>query len=220
MVAMAASSFPFTYLKPFAIGTRQFAMLHHVHGLAFFSWLGLYVWQTQLAASGRTARHREIGLAALLVSGTMLPLGWWMTLYAVRVRIARGHAFPAEFSLYNVVDLSLFALCVTAAVLTVTRHLEWHRRLMFAAALNLVGPAISRWFLPIPEIYPFTDLGPNILADLFLIALALHDRKVLGRVHPATIVAVLVMVPLHIVEPFIARSDAWNQIAPTLFRFD
>lgn len=220
MVAMAISSFPFTYLKPFATGSRQFATLHHVHGLAFFTWLGLYVWQTQLAATGKIARHREIGLAALMVSGAMLPLGWWMTLYAARARMARGQAFPTEFSLYNVVDISLFTICVIAAVLTVTRNIEWHRRLMFAAAINLVGPAISRWFLPLPEVYPYTDLGPNILADLFLIALALHDRKVLGRVHPATIIAALVMVPLHIIEPLIARSEGWNAIAPALIKID
>jgi hypothetical protein len=50
-------------------------------------------------------------------------------------------------------------------------------------------------------------------------ALALHDRRVLGRVHPVTLWAVLVLIPLHAVEPFVARSSWWNALAPALFGF-
>jgi len=217
---LALSSFPFTYLKPLVSGSRHFAALHHVHGAAFLAWLSLYVWQTRMIADGKVARHREIGLVTLMVSGAMLPLGWWMAIYAVRARIAHGHALPFETSLYNVVDISLFALSIVAAVLTVTRRVEWHRRFMFAAALNLLGPAISRWFLPLPEVFPVSDLAPNVLADLFLIVLALHDRRVLGRVHPATILVGVFMIPLHLIEPMIARSDWWNLLAPALLKFD
>ena len=220
MVILALSSFPFTYLLPWTSGSHRFVLLHHIHAAAFFAWMGLYVWQTRLAASGKVARHREIGLAALLVSGTLIPLGWWLTLFAARARIDRGHARPFEFTLYNVVDITLFTMAVIAAVLMVTRRIEWHRRFMYAAALNLVGPAISRWFLPLPVWQPFPDFGPNILADLFLIPLALHDRRLLGRIHPATMIATLVMVPLHLISPWIATSDWWNLWAPALLKFD
>lgn len=220
MVACALSSFPFTYFMPLTTGTRQFTALHHVHGAMFFCWLGLYVWQTQLAARGRVARHRELGLLWLVVAGTMLPLGWWMALYAARDRIARGQANPFEFTFYNVIDLALFTIAMVGAVLMVTRNVEWHRRLMYAAALNLVGPAISRWFIPMPVWSPMTDFGPNILADLFLIALAIHDYRGRGRVHPATLLISAVMVPLHLVEPWLAKSAWWTQLAPALLKFD
>lgn len=220
MVFLALTSFPFTYLAPFVSGSRQFVMLHHVHGLAFFAWIGLYIWQTQLAARGKVARHREIGLAALLVSGTMVPLGWWMALYAARVRIEKGWKLPFEFTLYNIVDISLFSLSIMAAVLSVGRRIEWHRRFMFAAALNLVGPAISRWFIPLPIISPWTDFAPSILADLFLIALALHDRRTLGRIHPATLLCAAIMVPLHLLTPLVATSHWWNTLAPAMLAFD
>ena len=52
-----------------------------------------------------------------------------------------------------------------------------------------------------------------------LIALALHDRRQLGRVHPVTIGAALVLVPFHATEPLIARSQFWNSLAPGLFGF-
>ena len=39
-----------------------------LHAAAFFAWIFLYAFQAHLVATGRTPRHRELGLAALLVS--------------------------------------------------------------------------------------------------------------------------------------------------------
>lgn len=220
MAVLALSSFPFTYFGPLAVGSRQFVALHHIHGAMFFAWLGLYVWQTRLAASGKIARHREIGLAGLAVTGMMIPLGWWMALYAARARIALGKQHPFEFTFYNIVDLALFTLAMAGAIAAVSRHVEWHRRLNYAAALNLVGPAISRWFIPLPAWSPFTDFGPNILADLLLIPLAIHDYRQRGRIHPATVIVVVAMVPIHLISPWIATSEWWAQLAPGILKFD
>jgi hypothetical protein len=65
------------------------------------------------------------------------------------------------------------------------RDVAWHKRSMMSAAILVVmGPAIGR--LPI---MPPTTVGFTVL---FLLGLALfipmfvHDRKLLGEVHPAT----------------------------------
>lgn len=50
MAAIVVLSFPLTYFLPVMTGSQQFHLLHHVHGVAFFAWIGLYVLQTQLAA--------------------------------------------------------------------------------------------------------------------------------------------------------------------------
>jgi hypothetical protein len=34
-----------------------------------------------------------------------------------------------------------------------------------------------------------------------------------------TLGALMFLVPIHAAQPFVARSAAWNAIAPTLFRF-
>jgi len=60
---------------------------------------------------------------------------------------------------------------------------------------------------------------PALTADAVLIVLALYDRRQLGRVHPVTLGAIMVLVPLHAVSPLIARSQWWSAIAPTLFGF-
>ena len=62
-------------------------------------------------------------------------------------------------------------------------------------------------------------LTANLAADAWLIALTLHDRRQLGRVHPVTIWTALVLIPFHALEPLIARSAAWNAVAPHVFGF-
>jgi hypothetical protein len=223
MLAMVLLAFPFTYFGPVLRQTQAFSPVHHIHGLLFFAWIGLYAAQTYLVATGRTARHRELGLAGIAISAMMLPLGIMLAIKAINRRIAEGNAYPFDFTLYNMVDITTFTLLMIASIASVTRRIDWHRRFSFGAALCLVGPAISRWFLPpwfinMPQLPPWTDMAPNLTADLFLIALVMHDRRTLGRVHPATWMVIALLVPLHAATPFLAGTAAWRSIAPGLLR--
>lgn len=217
MLACVLLSFPLTFYWPLVTGSRRFGALFFVHGAAFFSWMFLYAYQTHLVANRRTARHRELGLAGIALSTLMVPLGIAAAMVAAQHRLETGDPEPFAFTLYNMVDIGLFATLMTASFASVTRHIEWHRRFTYGAALCLVGPAISRWFLPFPPLPPFTDFGPNILADLFLIPLFWHDRRTLGRIHPATIWVTAILVPIHFIEPAFTTSAAWKAIAPHLF---
>ncbi len=64
MLACVILGFPAAYFKPIATGSPHFSPFYLIHGATFFGWMFLYAWQTQLAAQGRIARHRELGLAA------------------------------------------------------------------------------------------------------------------------------------------------------------
>lgn len=219
IAALVILSFPLTYFIPLATGSKRFTLLRHLHGLAFFSWIILYVIQTQLVRFGKVRLHRELGIVSVALAGAMLPLGLWQAVTSAGERQGAGSATPFEFSLYNLVDILVFSIAFGWAIYEATRRIEWHRRLMFVAALNLFGPAFSRWILKVPIGFPWSDMGPNLVADALLIALALHDRRKMGHVHPVTIWAALLLVPLHAVEPLIARSAWWNMVAPGLFGF-
>lgn len=219
ILVMVLVSFPATYFAPVMTGSGRFAPIYHIHGAAFFAWIGLYAWQTHLVASGRPARHRELGLWGFALSGMMVPLGWALAIAAIERRIANADPHPFDFALYNVVDIVSFTVLMVASVASVTRHIERHRRFTFAAAVALAGPAISRWFLPPVQAFPpFTDFAPNIIADLLLVALAVHDRRTIGRIHPVTLGCLAVMVPLHIFTPFAVSSDAWRGMAPAILQ--
>lgn len=216
MLACVLLSFPLTYYWPVASATRAFAPLVHIHGAFFFAWMFLYARQTRLVATGRGALHREIGLAGIALSTVLVPLGIAAAIRAAEAREARGDPLPFATTLYNVVDIVLFAVLMVASIAAVTRHREWHRRFTYAAALCLVGPAISRWIVPYFSAPPVSDFAPNIVADLFLVALAVHDRRALGRIHPATIVATAIMVPIHLASPAISLGSGWNEVAPAI----
>ncbi len=212
-------SFTTTYFVPLATGARHFTLLRHLHGLAFFGWIGLYVAQTRLIRTGNVRLHRELGVAAVALAGAMVPLGLWQAVTSAGERKARGIALPFEFSLYNLVDITVFAVTSCWAIYAVRQRIEWHRRLMFIAALNLFGPAFSRVVFLFPMVFPWSDMAPNLIADALLIALAWHDRQVLGRIHPVTLWAALILIPFHAIEPMIARSHSWAILAPRLFGF-
>ena len=61
IAALVLLSFPATYFIPLVTGSKQFTLLRHLHGLAFFAWVGLYVVQTQLIRAGNVRLHRELG---------------------------------------------------------------------------------------------------------------------------------------------------------------
>lgn len=219
IAALVVLSFPLTYFIPLMTGSKSFTLLRHLHGLAFFSWIFLYVIQTQLVRTSQVRLHRELGTASVALAGAMLPLGLWQAVTSASERQAAGAARPFEFSLYNLVDILVFSIAFGWAIYEATRRIEWHRRLMFVAALNLFGPAFSRWILRIPITFPWSDMGPNLVADALLFALMLHDRGTIGRIHPVTLWAALTLIPLHAAEPLIARSALWNATAPGLFGF-
>jgi hypothetical protein len=223
-IAMAACivlSFSLSYFGPLLSGSGGFIMLRHVHGAVFFAWVALYVTQANLVAGGRVRLHRELGVATVAVSAAMVPLGFWMAVRDITEQLEKGAERPFEVAAYNFFDLSLFAIAMAGATHCAGRRNDWHRRLVYLAAICLLGPAVSRWLPYVPNTvpYPLYDALPNLAADLFLIPLAWHDRRTLGRLHPMTLGAVVLLLPWNLVEPLVGRSAAWGRFAPHLFGF-
>lgn len=217
MGLIVLASFPLTYYGPVMTGSGRFSLLHHVHGVAYFAWTGLYVWQSQLVAAGKVARHRELGLLGFALTGAMIPLGVWMAQRAGDARYASGAPMPYAGTWFNLTDVTLFAGLMAAAMLSASRHREWHRRLTYTAALCLVAPAATRWTLRIPGFDALAlDVFSYLVIDLFLVALAVHDRRVVGRLHPATITVTALLIPIQIASAWISRSDWWSALAPGL----
>lgn len=216
MLACVILSFPLTYYWPVMSGRRTFAPLVHLHGAVFFAWMFLYVWQTRLVATGRTALHREIGLSGIALSTLLVTLGIAAAIHAAQGRSRHGDPLPFAVTFFNLMDMVLFTTFMTASIAAVIRHREWHRRLTYAAAVCLLAPAMARWTVPYLSIPPFSIVAPYIPDYVFLGALAVHDRRTLGGIHPATLVAAVIMVPVRVVSPWIAFGHTWNAVAPRI----
>ncbi len=117
-------SFPLTYFLPLATGSKSFSLLRHLHGLVFFSWTALFVWQSWLVRRGPMRLHRELGLAGAALAGSMVPLGLWLAVIAIGDRMANGNPLPFEFTVYNLLDISAFALLIGFAIQQATWRIE------------------------------------------------------------------------------------------------
>jgi hypothetical protein len=205
MLALALVSFPFTYFGPMQDGSKRFYGLLHVHAALCFAWLLLYVWQVHRVAQRKLSHHREWGIAGAWLTGAVVMTGVPMIPAAAMRRIAAGDPEPYLYSAYNLVDLGLFTLMSSLALLTASRHFDWHRRFMLGAAVALFVAAASRLMLLLPPAPPWTDLGSVVIGQAVLVLLAWREWQA-GRVHPATGIALALMVPLHFSSPLIGNS--------------
>jgi hypothetical protein len=60
-VVIAAIGFWPTYFGPLLKGTLHTQLVIHVHAAVFVTWLGLFIAQAALAATGRVALHMRLG---------------------------------------------------------------------------------------------------------------------------------------------------------------
>lgn len=168
----------------------------HAHGIAMLGWLGTIVTQNRLAGSGNLTLHRRLGWASLALVLAIVGLGT----FAGRMALATHRVPPfftsSFFLALTHVEVIVFALVVATAI-AMRRQTQWHRRLMIAATVVLMEPALGR-LLPMPLLGQIG--GGWIEAALqvgFLGIMARHDAKVLGRVHPATLVGMGLVIAVH-----------------------
>ena len=92
---------------------------------------------------------------------------------------------------------------------------DHHKRYMLLATINVIVPALARMTVLLPFL-PRGVIGGLVIANLFVVALAIFDWRSLGRIHRATLIGgaiTLVFEPLRFV---IALSDWWPPIARAL----
>lgn len=168
----------------------------HAHGIAMLGWLGTIVAQNSLAGRGNLALHRRIGWASLGLVIAIVLLGT----YAGRMALAMHRVPPfftdAYFLALTHVEVVVFALTVVAAI-ALRRQTQWHRRLMIAATVLLMEPALGR-LLPMPLLgqiaggWTITAVQVGVMGII-----ARHDARILGRSHPATLVGMVLMIAVH-----------------------
>jgi hypothetical protein len=170
----------------FALGRVQASTLPPLvrfHGMAFGCWILLYLVQCVLVDRGSVALHRRLGWFGAVLSGVVVPLGIITTIMAIQ-RGAVPFFFPTNiFLVLNVLGLLLVGALVAAAIV-LRRRTDWHRRLMYCAALELIAPAFGR-LLPMPLLGPW---GASAISGMLLLYACIgigFDLAQYRRVHPA-----------------------------------
>jgi len=222
-VAVAFLGFTPTYFAPLVKGSLSASPLVHVHGIAFFSWTLFFTYQAWLAASGRTMRHRDIGLIGISFATAMTLLGL-MVAVASATR-AGGIGFLSEakqFMVVPVAGITTFAVLFAFAIANV-KNKEVHKRLMLVATASILDAAVARWFLtflappPAPGASPVPPVGialpPALLVDLFIIAGIIHDWRTRGRPHPTYLIAGGAVLVQQLLRAPISTTAVWDGIS-------
>src|SRR5712664_319945 len=89
-IAVAFLGFAPTYWLPLASGSFSSTPVVHFHGLLFFAWTLYFAFQTWLAASGRTARHRMLGMIGVSLATMMTIFGFFAAVNAMKRSAAMG----------------------------------------------------------------------------------------------------------------------------------
>jgi hypothetical protein len=212
-----AAGFFHTYVPKVMAGAPVPGIIH-VHAVVFTAWLVFFVLQTTLVLGGRTAVHRRLGIAGVVLAVLMLVVGTETAITVARLghRGIPGVEFPdAEgFLLLNLCAVFVFATLVGAGWLF-RRNAQAHKRLMLMATVGgLVGPGVSR--------LSFASGKTPVIGMLvmgFLFAGPVYDLVTRRRIHPAYIGGVLLaLCAIPPVVTLMAATAAWHNIAALLVR--
>lgn len=164
----------------------------HLHGLAMLSWLTLLVVQPTLVSRDNLALHRRLGWVGAGLATLIVVLGIFTGIASLVLHRFPPFFTPPYFLALTTVGAASFGLTVALAIRR-RKQTDWHRRLMIGATIMILEPALGR-LLPMPLMIGWSDIPVGLIQLAAVGIVALHDRRTLGHVHPATkLVALLVI---------------------------
>lgn len=164
----------------------------HLHGVAMLAWLGLLVVQPTLETRGNLGLHRRLGWAGAALATLIAVLGVYTGLASLVLHRFPPFFSPPYFLALTFVEAVTFGLVVMAAIRK-RRDTERHRRLMIGATIVILEPALGR-LLPMPLMIGWSDIPVGLIQLSVVGIIALHDRRTLGHIHPATKAVALLVI--------------------------
>ena len=220
LIAISIAGFAPAMLNP-ASRRGPLSPLGAIHGMLFFAWLALFLVQALLAANGRTALHRRLGIASILLLLGMVPSAYLTTVAMVRrgfdlsgdQKLGPGLLDVRTGSVFNFGALLAFTVLVGCA-LWFRKRPKIHKRLMLFANIQLMGA-------PLAHLLGHVDLltGPAVMLSIFAVCLVAvaGDYVVEQRFHPLTVALAITSVAwLPIAGTGIGPSLAWHRLVDRL----
>jgi FtsH-binding integral membrane protein len=177
----------------------------HLHGLLMLSWLGLFITQNRLAASGNLALHRRLGWVGAFLVCAIVGVACFTGVMSIALHRSPPFFTAPYFLALTLTDMLSFGGLVLAGV-TNRRDTETHRRLIMGGTIVILEPAIGR-ILPAPLLGGELTEWIVMVIQLGVVGLiALNDRKTIGRVHTATFSVGVVIALTHVLTSLAAKS--------------
>ncbi len=220
MVIMTAVGFRFFILHGKGFGgeeiTRQIVPLVIAHGMAMFSWIGLFFVQSCLILTGKRHLHVRLGIAGAVLAVAIVILGSTTAVLSVHFNPPIYQPFGGArlFLAIMLSEMVIFGALVSIG-LSYRHRPEIHRPMMLLATVVLSSGALARFpytgdlavKAPLYTHYPVLLLG----AVLFLLqwAMVRKPNRWLGLGYAGLLAATLLSV-------VVAYSAFWNHLAANI----
>jgi hypothetical protein len=191
----------------------------HLHGLTATAWFVLLILQPWLVTNGHAARHRLVGMLALLLAGGVIASGLAAIPYnLVNERLPDIARYGLSFG--DVILVSGFTTSVVFAVRK-ARNVDDHAHWMISTVFWALPPATFR--LGMTLVLASGMENPGSVAPLVLIGAGLINLPILvymmwreKRAHPAYLLAAVGSLMLTVALP-VGAMNWWINVADAVF---
>lgn len=206
-----------------------FPLVLHMHAVAMGCWLLLLLAQTLLMATGRSAGHRQLGMAGMVLAPVVVVIGLvlsptmyhqlWNGLHAAPGGLNEAAQMAlmvqARITLLQMQIGVLFPLVVALALYARKRDFATHKRLMILVPAAPLIAAIDRmrW---LPNNFPMSPIGSEAYVLLLIAPIFLWDLYRLGRVRRAYLVWFGLFATTSIAVNLLWNSVWWQGFVPKL----
>lgn len=213
LAAVIFGGFGVSYLQPMASGNlRPMSPVVHVHGLFYFAWMILLMVQSGLVNSGNVALHRTLGTMGISIATGLVIFASVISVVNIAASLELG---PDPF-LFQLMYLNMVAICTFTILFCMamnkTRQSDYHRRYILLATIGFIGAGINRFYVFAFDVNfaPFWFLYG--VSDLFIAAILVHDWKLLGKPHPATLMGGGIVLVIQLLQWPIAGTAAFESL--------
>ena len=210
LVFLATLGFWSGYYLPLLSGHSTAEPVIHFHAAVYSGWLGLFVLQCLLVASGNIQLHRKLGNFGLAYGVVVIAVGFTTALLRFASRLEAGGIEAVQnTALAPLTDMLLFGAFFGAAAYTRAKP-EFHKRLMLVAATTILIPSIARFVGGLdlePALRHATRLCLWLSPIFFAMAFDFYTRKIC---HPVYVAGALAIVLFNFRVP-LQYTDAWMQ---------
>ncbi|WOJ97130.1 hypothetical protein R0137_00820 [Congregibacter brevis] len=223
LLAVVLIGFAPSFFLRLVIESEPLPFYLHLHGALLTGWFAIVCGQALLIRKDDVMLHRRLGRffavygAAVAIAALMATFNW------VERELAMGATFESDMAAVNPLqasgvsfqDFAAALVCfnlasvlgfvvLLALAVVFRREGSHHKRYVLFASLSIVTPGVAR----ISRIVMQTEMGPIIplgIAGLGL-AILIADFQSLGRLHPASLRASLILFIVNGVAGFVALS--------------
>ena len=211
--------FATTFIMPVSAGTFKAPFVIYLHGTFAFSWIILYLTQTNLIHFNSYRIHMTLGylgiFLALAVAITMLPAG----VFQVKRDLKEGLGDIAISSILGICRSAIIFLSLVFAAIINRKKSEQHKRFMLLAIIVVLWPAWFRFRHYFPSISRPDIWFAVVLSDSFIVFAWIWDKIKNGKVHPVLSYIGLLIIVENIIEILLFDSNSWRSIAKVVYEF-